>query len=367
MKSVRVCGQVFSEEMYQLFLTSFKENFSYSSLSVESAFEEVDDCNARIHSLRNQKAYEYYQMLDSNEKKEIDKFLKRYTVFRGYQVGILTGKYQDSLSDSDISKIFKKNFQYMYDDMHTIICFDKDGKFLQKETFFKMGEMFRLTFQKRQIEDEAYRMQKDHMDAFDFAMKLDSIKARDMIKINSIVNKSDVNREIGFKKTDNAIIGSKFDVSSKESTPIRVQELLKEYDEDFGLELLDYQDPTISYHEKNKRLYQVFLKEAIFHIRFIRIHPFADGNGRTARIIMNKHLIDNHLAPVLINHYMSSEYRKCIENCDYDGLARMMLASSTQLLSSWVSMEKVGITQHKLNTSNEGLAVPLNYKKNVKK
>ena len=62
-KKVNVCGQSFAEELYTMLMTSFKESFSYSSLSVESAFEKLDDCEAKIHKIRNQKAYDYYQLL----------------------------------------------------------------------------------------------------------------------------------------------------------------------------------------------------------------------------------------------------------------------------------------------------------------
>ena len=30
-----------------------------------------------------------------------------------------------------------------------------------------------------------------------------------------------------------------------------------------------------------------FLKSALAHLLFVRIHPFSDGNGRTARMIHN--------------------------------------------------------------------------------
>ena len=34
-----------------------------------------------------------------------------------------------------------------------------------------------------------------------------------------------------------------------------------------------------------------YLREARFHIRFERIHPFEDGNGRTGRILVNRGLL----------------------------------------------------------------------------
>lgn len=46
----------------------------------------------------------------------------------------------------------------------------------------------------------------------------------------------------------------------------------------------------IDYYKKRKLLplyYNPFLKSALAHLLFVRIHPFGDGNGRTARIIHN--------------------------------------------------------------------------------
>lgn len=52
-----------------------------------------------------------------------------------------------------------------------------------------------------------------------------------------------------------------------------------------------------------------------WHIRFENIHPFADGNGRIGRIIMNWQRIKNDL-PLLIIHtgYEQDEYYKLFSN-----------------------------------------------------
>ncbi|MBQ9887535.1 MAG: Fic family protein [Lachnospiraceae bacterium] len=47
---------------------------------------------------------------------------------------------------------------------------------------------------------------------------------------------------------------------------------------------------------------------AEFHIKFERIHPFFDGNGRTGRMILNQQLINNDLLPITINK--NSKYRQ---------------------------------------------------------
>lgn len=50
-----------------------------------------------------------------------------------------------------------------------------------------------------------------------------------------------------------------------------------------------------------KSLERITIKEIIeFHVRFERIHPFQDGNGRVGRIIMFKECLKNNIIPFII-------------------------------------------------------------------
>lgn len=66
-----------------------------------------------------------------------------------------------------------------------------------------------------------------------------------------------------------------------------------------------------------------FLREAKFHIRFERIHPFEDGNGRTGRILINHGLMRAGLAPVVIPVEERAAYMEALARSDYEGLAAM--------------------------------------------
>ena len=59
---------------------------------------------------------------------------------------------------------------------------------------------------------------------------------------------------------------------------------------------------------------EIFEKIAANHIRFERIHPFADGNGRTGRMIINQQLINNGLLPVSIRP--TGKYREAFRRYD---------------------------------------------------
>ena len=48
------------------------------------------------------------------------------------------------------------------------------------------------------------------------------------------------------------------------------------------------------------KLTQVTLEDIIdFHVKFERIHPFGDGNGRVGRIIMFKECLKNNIMPFI--------------------------------------------------------------------
>ena len=55
---------------------------------------------------------------------------------------------------------------------------------------------------------------------------------------------------------------------------------------------------------------------ATFHYRFVRIHPFDDGNGRMARLLMNMILIKHGYTVSLIRHENRDEYIDHLEQAD---------------------------------------------------
>ena len=279
MEKINIGGQYFSKDLYDFFMVSFKESFAHTSLSIESAFEELEDCEAKLKQIKNKYCYDYFKALSQKERKNIDNYLKRFVVFRGYQFGIIPGKFDVNCPQKEVDSIFASNFKYMYDDLHYFICFSKDGKFDERETFRRIGDMFQYAYQKNTAYETAYNMQKDHMDAFDYAMSLKKIGVLDIISINEKVNHTRPEKEVGFKVMNNTIMGSNFEVADKKTIPVEMQKLLADYKDNFGLEILDYKDPTISYKEKYRRIFKIFEKEAIFHIRFERIHPFSEAYG----------------------------------------------------------------------------------------
>lgn len=74
-------------------------------------------------------------------------------------------------------------------------------------------------------------------------------------------------------------------------------------------------------YENEWRELTVFERATNLHIALINIHPFNDGNGRTARLLINYELIKNNYPPVLINESQKLSYYAMLEeintNTDY--------------------------------------------------
>lgn len=72
--------------------------------------------------------------------------------------------------------------------------------------------------------------------------------------------------------------------------------------------------------QKEKKAIHPVLLAFEFHLNFIRIHPFYDGNGRTARIFMNLILIAYGYPPVIVKLEEKRQYYQYLSDvADYGG------------------------------------------------
>lgn len=65
--------------------------------------------------------------------------------------------------------------------------------------------------------------------------------------------------------------------------------------------------------KKNMNIMNAIELAAWTHAEFVRIHPFLDGNGRTARLIMNYQLMSNNFLPVSIKVEERLEYYNALD------------------------------------------------------
>ncbi len=64
----------------------------------------------------------------------------------------------------------------------------------------------------------------------------------------------------------------------------------------------------VDWYQKNKTTYPALVLAAVVHNQFENIHPFADGNGRVGRILLNNILIKHNLPPLNIDFKNRAEY-----------------------------------------------------------
>ena len=129
---------------------------------------------------------------------------------------------------------------------------------------------------------------KNHFKLFDYMLDyVDEPLSKEMIiEMNKILKRGTSDEDNprynvgGFKVVPNTIgVVNTIETSSPETTEQDADSLLDDY----------------------SKLTQVTLEDIIdFHVKFERIHPFGDGNGRVGRIIMFKECLKNNIMPFII-------------------------------------------------------------------
>lgn len=105
-----------------------------------------------------------------------------------------------------------------------------------------------------------------------------------------------------YKKTANSVLmanGEMFFYPSPEETPALMSDLIDWYENE----------------SKEQQLHPAYLA-ALFHYKFVRIHPFDDSNGRTARLVMNYILLKNDYAPLVIESIDKKNYLIALNEAD---------------------------------------------------
>ena len=125
-----------------------------------------------------------------------------------------------------------------------------------------------------------------------------------IIKMHSILKRgtSDEDNPLynvgGFKKVPNIIgITNVIETSKPEDVIKNLNDLLKDY----------------------SSLKEVTLKNIIdFYVRFERIHPLSDGNGRVGRIIMFKECLKNNIVPFIVLDEEKAYYMRGLKEYNRD-------------------------------------------------
>ena len=155
---------------------------------------------------------------------------------------------------------------------------------------------------------------KDNMNAFKYLLSSvndTELLSEDLIiKVASMVNDSSPFISNGYRKIGNKLAETDILISKPDTIKNDMSNLIEDYNN------LDNSD--------------IFEKEARFHINFIKIHPFEDGNGRTSRLILNYNLLKQGIAPVIITDDLLEYYHTYIADNDVDSMKKLFIIQSTK-------------------------------------
>lgn len=107
-----------------------------------------------------------------------------------------------------------------------------------------------------------------------------------------------------YKTRPNSVItryGDRFEYASPEETPSLMSDLINWYNT----------------AEREGNLSPVELA-ALFHYRYIRIHPFEDGNGRIARLMVNYILTRHNYPMIVVRSREKSKYLEALHQSDLE-------------------------------------------------
>jgi len=162
----------------------------------------------------------------------------------------------------------------------------------------------------------------NHKEAIRFIEEIANINTNeitltDIKDIHHLVLKGIDNKNAGAYRTQNVgVVKSDGEIHSF-TQPLKIEEEMNEFIEWLHSQTLE----------------EPILLAALVHLKFVSIHPFIDGNGRTARLLMNLVLLQNGYPQAIIKVSNRAEYIQAVETYqqstdnDYSAFYKVLLQS----------------------------------------
>jgi len=162
----------------------------------------------------------------------------------------------------------------------------------------------------------------NHQEAISFIedvakMKTKEITLVDIRNIHHLILKGIDNKNAGSYRTQNVGVVKSDGSIHNFTEPLKIDEKMNEFID--WLHTQTVEEPI--------------LLASLVHLKFVSIHPFIDGNGRTARLLMNLVLLQNGYPQAIIKISNRAEYIQAIEkyqqseNQDYNDFYKVVLKS----------------------------------------
>jgi len=144
---------------------------------------------------------------------------------------------------------------------------------------------------------------------YDFIKKKKELSEDTILALHKIILKNIDDTEAGHYRTSNVMITGAVHIPP---SAVKIKKLMGEFFE---------------WYYKSKKKLSVAELAAWVHYKIVHIHPFIDGNGRTARLLMNLILIQNGYPPAVILNVDRQKYYRALKDADkekYNGFMNFM-------------------------------------------
>ena len=170
----------------------------------------------------------------------------------------------------------------------------------------------------------------NHKEAIEFLEELvqynNELSEKDIKNIHAIVLKGIDNENAGRYRTENVIISG---ASHIPPDAIIVPELMEKF---------------IYRYDEWKEKYHPIIVAALLHAEFVKIHPFIDGNGRTARLLMNFEVMKNGYPPIIIKNEERHKYYDALDvgalTGDYTDFVKMVTKQAEEMIDLYLKIIK---------------------------
>jgi len=133
---------------------------------------------------------------------------------------------------------------------------------------------------------------------YNFVKKKKELSEDTILALHKIILKNIDDSEAGHYRTSNVMITGAIHIPP---SAVKIKKLMNEFFE---------------WYYKNKKKMSIAELAAWAHYKFVHIHPFIDGNGRTARLLMNLILIQNGYPPAVILNVDRQKYYRALKDAD---------------------------------------------------
>jgi Fic family protein len=135
---------------------------------------------------------------------------------------------------------------------------------------------------------------------YDFVKKKKELDINTILELHKIILNKISDTDAGHFRTSNVrIVGA----VHLPPSAVKIPNLMNEF---------------LEWYYKNKKKLSIVELAALVHYKLVYIHPFIDGNGKTARLLMNLILIQNGYPPAVILNIDRKKYYRVLKEADMD-------------------------------------------------